>query len=422
MNTRRLLALTLIVGLLASTAAAAPLAGPCVPGAAYDPACDANQDGHITITDIQLAAGHWNQNGAFVSDSNHTHLGQTWTGSNNPLTIQGAFGAPSYAVMTLNNSVGHGLAINSVAIDGIYVGSAGYYGMVVNHSGQDGVYVGTAGNPSSNPASAASNGFEVAGAQGDGLYVGRADRNGVYVVSAGQGVVVDSTVYDGMNIYSAGDDGVSVGFTGDIGVYVNQAGTTGVYANSAQASGEWGFYTPDKIHGSNVLLESVSLVAQVSGAESLTAGDLVMAAGIADPLPGSTVHLPQVKRAASAPGGVIGVVEGRLALTSRPRPASALGESAAQAPELHRAEGPAQPGDYVALTVAGAARVKVSAADGPVTVGQRLTAADLAGHARALRTRTLEGMIVSEGAPVIGTALEPLAAGEGLIWVLVNVQ
>ena len=58
MNTRRLLALTLIVGLLASTAAAAPLAGPCVPGAAYDPACDANQDGHITITDIQLAADH----------------------------------------------------------------------------------------------------------------------------------------------------------------------------------------------------------------------------------------------------------------------------------------------------------------------------------------------------------------------------
>jgi len=77
MNTRRLLALTLIVGLLASTAAAAPLTGPCTPGAAYDSACDANQDGHITITDIQLAAGHWNQNGAFVSDNNHNHLGQT---------------------------------------------------------------------------------------------------------------------------------------------------------------------------------------------------------------------------------------------------------------------------------------------------------------------------------------------------------
>ena len=38
MNTRRLLALTLIFGLLASTAAAAPLAGPCVPGAAYNAA------------------------------------------------------------------------------------------------------------------------------------------------------------------------------------------------------------------------------------------------------------------------------------------------------------------------------------------------------------------------------------------------
>ena len=99
--------------------------------------------------------------------------------------------------------------------------------------------------------------------------------------------------------------GVGVEAAGGDGMRVVSATYNGVYANTTQASGEWGFYTPDKIHGSNVLLESVSLVAQVSGAESLMAGDLVMAAGIADPLPGSTVHLPQVQAAAGAPGGVV---------------------------------------------------------------------------------------------------------------------
>ncbi len=93
MNARKLFSLALVLILLVTltgAAGGAPLAGPCVPGAAYDPACDANQDGVITVNDIQLTAGHWNQTGTFVSDSNHTHLGQTWTGANNPLRFQGA--------------------------------------------------------------------------------------------------------------------------------------------------------------------------------------------------------------------------------------------------------------------------------------------------------------------------------------------
>ena len=45
--------------------AAAPLAGPCVAGAAYDPACDVNHDGVVNVLDIQLTAGHWNQTGTY---------------------------------------------------------------------------------------------------------------------------------------------------------------------------------------------------------------------------------------------------------------------------------------------------------------------------------------------------------------------
>lgn len=412
MHTRRLFALILILVLpllatLTGAASSTPLAGPCVPGAAYDSACDANQDGHITITDIQLAAGHWNQTGTYISDNNHTHLGQTWTGSNNPLAIQGSFvGVPA---LTVSNSAGVGLRVGAGGLD---VTAAAANGVAVGTAGSDGLYIYSAGQNGVRISSAGSYGLTVGHATYDGVFIVSADNVGLNVQLAETGAYVASAGWNGMVVEAANGDGMRV-----VG-----AANNGMYANTTQASGEWGFYTPDKVYASNVLLESVSLVAQVSGAESLTPGDLVMAAGIADPLPGSTAHLPQVQAAAGAAGGVIGVVEGRLALTARPGPASALGESAAQAPELHRAAGPARPGDYVALTVVGAAQVKVSAATGPVMVGQRLTAANLPGHARGLASRTLEGMVVTEGAAVIGTALEPLAAGEGLIWVLVNVQ
>jgi hypothetical protein len=42
------------------------------------------------------------------------------------------------------------------------------------------------------------------------------------------------------------------------------------------------------------------------------------------------------------------------------------------------------------------------------------------GTVRALATRTVDGMVVSEGAPALGIALEP--AKDDLVWVLVNPQ
>ena len=74
MNLRRLLALAAALALLlpaVATAAPPPslLAGPCVVGGSYDPACDVDHNGVIDVLDIQLAAGHWNQSGAFTSGS-----------------------------------------------------------------------------------------------------------------------------------------------------------------------------------------------------------------------------------------------------------------------------------------------------------------------------------------------------------------
>ena len=117
--------------------------------------------------------------------------------------------------------------------------------------------------------------------------------------------------------------------------------------------------------------------------------------------------------------GVIGIVEGRMAL--QPLPGKA--DKGDDAPlELHSVPGPAKAGDYVALTVLGVAHVKADTTADAIVAGQQLTAADQPGHVRALRTRMLEGMVVTEGAPVIGIALASLDKDSGMIPVFVTLR
>jgi hypothetical protein len=52
--------------------------------------------------------------------------------------------------------------------------------------------------------------------------------------------------------------------------------------------------------------------------------------------------------------------------------------------------------------------------------GQRLTVAATPGQVRALQSKLIEGMMVTEGTSVIGAALE--ASKDGMVWVLVNPQ
>ncbi|MCB0201179.1 MAG: hypothetical protein H6649_06035 [Caldilineae bacterium] len=467
-STCGLLALVLLLSVLLPVAAtAAPAASPCAPGAAYDQACDVDHDGDVDVMDIQLAAGHFNQSGNFnPSDNNHDHLGQTWTGSNTPLTISGTFNSwpDAYSPLVLINPGGYGvwvyeagnagvtvdeagthaMQVLSAGLDGVHVVSAGDDGInietagddgfVVEEAGDVGVFVGSAGDDGVSVQSASNNGVRVASAGSAGVRVQQADGAGVYVNSAGgdgifvcatgsnsgcnatvlnngveignaedHGVRVNSAGRDGVRVNSAGDDGVFVASADGAGVYVAEADLSGVYANTIDANDEWGLYTPDKISGSNVTLSSLTVIAQVAGEQALSTGDVVAAVGVTEPLPDSIVPLALVRLAdATTANGIVGVVEGRMALTAQPQHGDE--EDAKPVMELRSAEGPAQPGDYVALTVLGVAQVKVQEG-AAIQPGQRLTASDIAGRARALRTETLNGMIVSEGAPVIGTAL-----------------
>ena len=191
MNVRKLFSLILVLTLLATltgAAGGAPLAGPCAPGAAYDPACYANQDGVITVNDLQLTAGHWSQTGTYVSDNNHTHLGQTWIGTDNPLKIQGSYGAPDFAPLVLNNSTGVGLRI-AAADSAVFIDSTGYHGVWVYSAAHDGLHVSSAGT----------DGVHVDSAGGTGLFVGSAVVHGVDVAGNLYAGVFAGNIYVGGN-------------------------------------------------------------------------------------------------------------------------------------------------------------------------------------------------------------------------------
>lgn len=213
------------------------------------------------------------------------------------------------------------------------------------------------------------------------------------------GLEVHNVITDGVRIYETGDDGIQIGLDPDYpnyGLYIPSPGVSayGLWPNTTEPNGEWALYTVDRLAAGNATVGSLSLVAQV-GAGALDAGDVVAAAGVAEPLAGGTSRMPLVVAADGGGAvGVIGVVESRMVFEA---------PAGKDEPALQRADGPARPGDYVSLVVYGVADVKVA---GAIGAGDRLTAADSPGAVRRLETRSVEGMEVAEGAPVIGVALE----------------
>jgi len=419
----------LLVLMAALPGAAAPLAGPCTAGASYDPACDADHDGDVDIFDIQLTAGHWNQSGVFVSDNGHNHLGQTWTGNNNPLRIQGSFGSTDNAPLVLSNSLssGHGLIVASAGNTGVAIAGAGNDGVSVGFPGGDGYSVLSAGAHGLNVAGAGGSGVHIGTvvnsgvsidwAQGDGIFICRTGAGPACVPSAANhGIEVGNSQNDGLRITDAAGDGIQIGDGINFpatGLRIPSPGTAGdaLLPNTSDASGQWALFTTDDIQAGNVFLSAQTLMAVVGGDQPIAPGAVVEAIGLAEAIPGANERLAQVRLAGAAASNVVGVVSSRMALTALP---DGDGDQV-----MRSAQGVAQPGDYVAITVLGVAQVQVQAGEA-VQPGQRLTVSATPGHARALRTVQVEGVRVDESGPTLGVALE--APKDGLVWVLVNPQ
>lgn len=217
-------------------------------------------------------------------------------------------------------------------------------------------------------------------------------------------VIENTTGLDGIRVLDTGDDGIQIGSNPDIpnyGVYIPSPGvsTYGLWSNTSNASGEWALYSVDNVQAGNFFAFGTTQIARVGGERPLAVGELAAAAGFGLSVPGAQDYIPTVVAAASPDRlGVIGVVRGRMEWVARP------GKEGEDAYALESRPGEAAPGDFVALTVRGVAAVRVEP-DAEVEIGERLTVAEGAGTARALHTRLLEGMEITEGAPVVGVVV-----------------
>jgi len=115
----------------------------------------------------------------------------------------------------------------------------------------------------------------------------------------------------------------------------------------------------------------------------------------------------------------VGVVAGQAELVTEEWDAEQGDPPARPGQHLAPRAGAAQPGEYLTVVYSGPMQVRVAPGEDAISGGTRLAAA-ADGAVRPLATRTVDGMVVSEGAPLLGIALEP--AKDGLVWVLVSPQ
>ena len=184
-----------------------------------------------------------------------------------------------------------------------------------------------------------------------------------------------------------------------------------------------------------LLLASSSSVASPHGDEKiLEPGDVVAVAGLTDPVnPESTWPILIVRKAEASFGqGVVGVVEGHyvfeVVAEQVPVNRSKDGEeetSHAQTMTEIISQEPVAPGEYMSVVYQGMAKVKVDATISPVTVGDLLSVSTTTGHAMKAQPLAIEGEEAAGGfliGTVIGKALEPLNEGQGIVWVLVDLE
>jgi hypothetical protein len=352
-----------------------------------------------------------------------------------------ALGLPNVFTDEANNfvGVGRGFRISGNEVFGIrYTGAANDYGgMYVETSNAEGwPFYGYATNgsfrawsyydstPCPDPCLPADWGTEAGWTlYSGGLRLKVPDTGGLQIgPSADYSLVIHNTTgTDGVRIYDTGDDAIQIGSDPDYsnyGVYIPSPGVAnyGLWSNTAQASGQWALFTVDSIEAANVFTAGVTQIARVGAGAELAPGDVVAAVGFGAGMPGSIELVPAVAAADGATReAVIGVVHSRMALV--PMPGDKKGQDAVG---LESIPGVAVEGDFVAITVQGVALARV-APDAAIEAGQRLTASDEAGLARALRTVEVDGVKLAESAATVGVALG-VPTEEGLVPVYVRAR
>jgi hypothetical protein len=219
--------------------------------------------------------------------------------------------------------------------------------------------------------------------------------------------------YIGLDVHSASCTLAVVGAKGKR-VYVQNVSATALLVFTSNAQGDYALYTTDNIQAGTVNFSAQRMLARVDASSKLQPGDVVAATGVGEPLKGGSDRLVSLSLATSEATGVVGVVASRMEWQLAP------GKEAEGERILMPVEGPAKGGDIVAVVTQGVADVRVQSG-AQITRGARLTAFESAGKVRPLRVESLNGMPVTEGAPVVGVALADSGGGD-TVPVYVNVH
>jgi hypothetical protein len=231
----------------------------------------------------------------------------------------------------------------------------------------------------------------------------------------------------GVGLYAAGKDDTlgGIGLEGESvlgsGVYGHSSSGYGFYGVTGNASNNYGLYTPDNIYSLNYHTMGATMqVVQNVGKEALVLGDVVAFSGLgASPTSGGPPVIQVVGTTDANSTAVAGVVFSRLninAMTENIDPANPFsGQEVAS-------DDPVAPGEYMLIVVQGPAQVKANVLGGSIQPGDLLSSASQSGFAGKATEVNINGVNTPTPGTILGKALEPLEAGEKLIYIFVTLQ
>ncbi len=374
---------------------AGEVGNPDVPDGALSPAkitgtaWTSVNDGHMSGLDADQLDGQ--QAGAFAA-AGHTHLGQVWTHStsSNGLVMEGTVGWSNSLFRVVNYSNGPSIwGINTGGGNGVRGegsgSSVGVYGQAENAPGVAGR---SSGNDGVSGVSSAAGRSGVYGYhEGGGYGVGGKSYSGPGVYGQDAGPNPD----DSWAVWAEGDTRVTGDLTVGLTLYVGGLATFG--------GGKSGFVVD---------------IAQNDDTVPLSPGDVVSISG-AGPAVLGEIPVIKVRRATTATAaGVVGVVDERFTLTTRVAASGAEGDAQEKLEATVEAVA-ADPGQYVTVVTLGAYKaIKVDATYGAISPGDLLVASPNSGYARR--------SAAPQPGTIIGKSLGSLAAGTGVVPVLITLQ
>jgi len=302
-----------------------------------------------------------------VARSDHNHLGETWTGSNNPLTVQGSF-ANTGALVVSNSATG------GISNHGIYVTS-------------------------------------VSG--GSGVRVDSASEVGFGVLATKIGFAVNNATDVGFLVFNSATTGLQINSATN-GVLVNSATNTGVFANSISTSDAGGYFINSSTNAGAPIIAAGSAVGGDIEFKVLRNGNVYADGSFNGGGADFAEMLPAVSGLEAGDVLAIGA-DGQMVRSTQANQPTVIGVYSTKPGFLGGAHDEADLTGKIPVAVVGVVPVKVTNQNGSIKPGDMLVASDTAGHAMKAGANPANGT-------VIGKALSGLTDASGVITMMVMLQ